>query len=150
MNRLFRNALFPTIIVAALVWLAVQTLNGDSNGSAKSLRFSDALALVRQNPKGIQHVTFHPSTQKVDIRLTAGTTRTTVYPVDDSAYELQQLLEKNGVAFDAKRRGSSAWYSILSSVLPFVLLFGFWIFLMRIVKTRSATEQAPPGTPSRY
>ena len=150
MNRLSRNALFPTIIIAALVWLAVQTLSGDSNGSKKKLRFSDALILARQNPKAIESVTFHPSTQGVDIRLTAGTTRTTAYPVDQSAYELQQVLEKNGIPFDTKRRGSSAWYSILTSALPFVLLFGFWIFLMRMVKSKSPTEQAPPETPSRY
>jgi hypothetical protein len=65
-----------------------------------------------QNPGGIDHVTFHPSTQAVDFQLRSGRTRTTVYPVDQSAYELQQLLEEKGVAFEAKRTGSSAWWSI--------------------------------------
>jgi hypothetical protein len=35
--------------------------------------------------------------------------------------------------------GSFAWWSILTSLLPFVLLFGFWILLMRKVRTGSAT-----------
>jgi ATP-dependent Zn protease len=149
-NRFSRTALFPLIIIAALIWLAVQTLGGDSGGSSDSLRFSDALALVRQNPNGIDHVTFHPSTQKVDFRLATGRTRTTVYPVDQSAYELQRLLEDKGVAFDAKKKGSSASWSILSSLLPFVLLFGFWIFLIRMVKQKTPREQGPPETPSPY
>src|SRR6266850_4016369 len=104
MNRFYRSALFPLVIIAALIWLAVQTLGNDSSGSSKSLRFSDALALVKQNPGGIDHVTFHPSTQQVDFRLRTGRTRKTAYPVDQSAYELQQLLEEKGVAFDAKKK----------------------------------------------
>ena len=146
----FRNALFPLVIVAALIWLGAQTLSGNSGGSSQNLRFSDALELVRQNPKGVERVTFHPSTQEVDVRLATGRTRTTVYPVDQSAYELQQLLEDAGIAFDAKRNGSSAWWSILTTLLPFVLLFGFWVFLMRMVKQKTAREQDHPETLSRY
>ena len=29
MNRFFRSALFPLVIIAALVWLALQTLGGN-------------------------------------------------------------------------------------------------------------------------
>ena len=147
MNSLFPRALFPLIVIAALIWLGVQTL---ANGSSKSLRFSDALALVRQEPSGMDHVTFHPSTQKVDFRLRNGQTRTTVYPVDQSAYELQQLLDEKGIGFDAKSKGSSAWWSILNSLLPFALLFGFWVFLMRMVKQRASTEQGSPETRPPY
>jgi ATP-dependent Zn protease len=142
-NLLSRNALFPLVIIAALIWLGVQTL-GNNSGSSDRLRFSDALAFVRQSAGGIDHVTFHPSTQKVDFRLRNGQTRTTVYPVDQSAYELQQLLEEKGIGFDAKSKGSSAWWSILNSLLPFALLFGFWVFLMRMVKQRASTEQGSP------
>ena len=41
---------------------------------------------------------------------------------------------KNNVTFDSKGVGSSPWWSILTSLLPFVLLFGFWIFLMNQVQ----------------
>ena len=150
MNTLFRNALFPLVIIAALIWLGAQTLSGNSSGSSDKLRFSDALALARQNPDGIDHVTFHPSTQEVDFRLATGRTGTTVYPTDQSGYELQQLLEKKGIAFEAKSKRSSPWWSILNSLLPFVLLFGFWVFLMRMVKQKAAREQDPPATRSPY
>jgi ATP-dependent Zn protease len=131
-QRSLSRYLFPLVIVAALIWLAVQTLGGGD--SKKHLRFSEALTLVRQNASRVDHVTFHPSSQEVEFHLVGGDTRTTVYPVDQSAYELQQLLEDKSVSFEAKRTGSSAWWSILTSLLPFVLLFGFWILLMRNVR----------------
>jgi ATP-dependent Zn protease len=149
-NRFSRTALFPLVIIAALVWLGVQTLSKDSGSSSASFRFSDALALVRQSPASIEHVIFHPSSQKVDFRLATGKTRTTAYPVDQSAYALQQLLEEKGVAFEAKSNSSSPTWSILTSLLPFVLLFGFWIVLTRTIKQKPATEQASPETRSQY
>ena len=140
----WQRYLFPLVIAGALLWLALQTVGGNSSGK---LRFSDALALIRQGGSGIDHVTFHPSTQEVDFRFTTGKTKTTVYPVDQSGYELQQLLESKGIPFDAKRKGSSPFSSILTSLLPFVLLFGFWIFLMRQMRQKGATESGPKGTP---
>jgi ATP-dependent Zn protease len=133
-----RQAIFPLVIIAALVWLAVQTLGGD-NSTTDKLRFSDALAHVRQSPGDIERVTFRPSTQEVDFRFRNGKSARAAYPVDASAFELQQLLEDKGVAFDSKRAGSSAWWSILTSLLPFVLLFGFWVLLMRKARPGAAT-----------
>src|SRR5204863_15817 len=43
-------------------------------------------------------------------------------------------LQQHQVTFDSKGTGSSAWWSILTGLLPFVLLFGFWIFLMNQVQ----------------
>ena len=40
MNRFFRSALFPLVIIAALVWLALQTLGGHGTKSVK-LTLSD-------------------------------------------------------------------------------------------------------------
>jgi ATP-dependent Zn protease len=149
-NRAVRSWLFPIVVLLALVWLVATTLTGNSSGSSKDFRFSDALALVRENPEGIEYVTFHPSSQKVDFRLATGKTRTTAYPVDRSAYALQQLLEEKGVAFEAMSYSSSPVRSILTSLLPFVLLFGFWIFLTRSIKQKPVTERDAPETPTRY
>src|SRR5258706_9602370 len=38
------------------------------------------------------------------------------------------------VTFDSKGVGSSPWWSIFTYILPFVLLFAFWIFLMNQVQ----------------
>jgi ATP-dependent Zn protease len=129
----FRKYLFPALIAVVLIWIAVQTLGGGSNEKTK-LRWSEATALVQSNPSSIASATFRPSKREVDFRLKSGEHKKSVYPLDDSAYALQQLLEKSSVPFDAKSPGSSPWGSILNSLLPFVLLFGFWIFLMRNVQ----------------
>ena len=40
MNRFFRSALFPLVIIAALVWLALQTLGGHSSAQSSKLTLS--------------------------------------------------------------------------------------------------------------
>src|ERR671914_659029 len=56
------------------------------------------------------------------------------YPSNESLLRLEEELKKNNVTYDSKGVGSSPWWSILTSLLPFVLLFGFWIFLMNQVQ----------------
>jgi cell division protease FtsH len=51
----------------------------------------------------------------------------TVYPDDP---ELFKLLEEKGINYEVKP-DSNLWATVLSWVLPFVLLFLFWIFLIR-------------------
>jgi cell division protease FtsH len=51
----------------------------------------------------------------------------TVYPDDP---ELFKLLEEKGINYEVKP-DSNLWFTVLSWVLPFVLLFLFWIFLLR-------------------
>ena len=40
------------------------------------------------------------------------------------------MLEAENVKFDSKGTGTSAWWALLTGFLPFLLLIGFWIFLM--------------------
>jgi cell division protease FtsH len=55
----------------------------------------------------------------------------TVIPAD-SGYDLAKELQQNGVSVKLeKSSNSSLMYVFLSSWLPFILLIGFWIFLMR-------------------
>jgi cell division protease FtsH len=142
-RRAFSHSLFPVVIIGLLAWMAVQTFGGGENARGETLRFSDALALVRESPARVQNVVFRPRTHEVELRL-GHETRKTVYPVDQSAFELQQLLAENNIPFEAKRLGTSPWWSLLTSLLPFVLLLGFWIFL---VQRTTPTERESPETP---
>jgi cell division protease FtsH len=141
-NRFVRSALFPFVIIAALVWLGIQTLSDDS-GSTDKLRFSEALQLVREDASGIESVTFRPSRHEIEFHRVGGGTRKTIYPVDQSAYEVQQLLEEKQIPFESKRPGPSSWWSLLTSLLPFVLLLGFWLVLMGKV---GRTGPTAPGS----
>jgi cell division protease FtsH len=54
--------------------------------------------------------------------------RTSVPPNYNNLYD--KMLEK-GVKVTAQREGGNNWVSLLINLSPFVLLFGFWIFMMR-------------------
>ena len=132
MNRFFRSALFPLVIIAALVWLALQTLdhNSTKNQPFTTYQFIHA---VDTNPSGVQKVVIDPNKQSISA--TVGGQHVSInYGSPKSEANLETLMAKQGVDFNSKGVGSSPWWSILTSLLPFVLLFGFWIFLMNQVQ----------------
>ena len=49
MNRFFRSALFPLVIIAALVWLALQTL-GSHGSTSKPQTFSYLYNVAKSTP----------------------------------------------------------------------------------------------------
>jgi cell division protease FtsH len=139
-NRFFRSALFPLVIIAALVWLALQTL-GTHTQPAHPVTFSDLYGIAQNTPAQIQSVTFVPTKQEIDATMVSGNKYVVNYASDQDEHAFQQALQKaisSGSApkltYSSKGIGSSPWWSILSSLLPFVLLFGFWIFLMNQVQ----------------
>jgi cell division protease FtsH len=132
-NRFFRSALFPLIIIAALVWLALQTL-GNNGQKPERQTYSEIYGLVRNDPGSINQVVFTPNKQQITVELDNGRKYQVYYPTPQSQLDFQKQLQQHGVAFDSKGTGSSPWWSILTSLLPFVLLFGFWIFLMNQVQ----------------
>ena len=147
MNRFFRSALFPLVIIAALVWLALQTLGGHGQKTEK-LTYSQVISDAKScGNQCIDKVTFDPNKRSIKVQYAAtseyGARAAYVhYPSDQSQNSFQNLLEQEKVKFDSKGTGSSPWWSILTSLLPFVLLFGFWIFLMGNVRRR---EPRDPG-----
>jgi cell division protease FtsH len=138
-NRFFRSALFPLVIIAALVWLALQTLGGHSQPSTK-LTLSEvqqkiaACNVTASSGCDFQEIVFNPNKQALNYTLADKTKGSVHYPSDQSAADLQKLMAQHHVSFDSKGTGGSPWWSILTSLLPFVLLFGFWIFLMNQVQ----------------
>jgi cell division protease FtsH len=136
-NRFFRSALFPLIVIVLLVYLASQTLIPKSKSTRKAT-YSDLITQVKNDPQSIDKVVFQPSghqTGSIVAYLRDSNTKIKVnYPSDASQLSFQQLLQQKNVSFDSKGSGGSPWWSILTSLLPFVLLFGFWIFLMNQVQ----------------
>ena len=129
MSRVFRSALFPLIIIAVLVWLALQTLGSHGAKQVKTT-YSDLVTTVQSQPQTIEGVTFVPSKQEIDATLLSGKKVVVHYATPQAQIQFQDLLQKQKVTFDSKGLGGSPWWSLLLSLLPFVLLIGFWIFLM--------------------
>jgi cell division protease FtsH len=134
-NRFFRSALFPLVIIAALVWLALQTLGGNHTNATPETTSGFIQAIKGgEIDTSKSPVTIDPNKQSFTATKSDGTTVTVHYATDQSEYAIERTLKDNGVTFNSKGVGSSPWWSILSSLLPFVLLFGFWIFLMNQVQ----------------
>jgi cell division protease FtsH len=129
-NRFFRSALFPLFVIVLLVYLASQTLiPHKSNGVQKTL------SEVKQDISAskVSDVMFNPSKRQLTGK-DDGKNFSVHYPSDQSAPVIEALLTKNNVQYDSKGTGSWSWISFFTSLLPFVLLFGFWIFLMNQVQ----------------
>jgi cell division protease FtsH len=131
LNRFFRSALFPLIVIVLLVYLASQTLLG-SGKSEKKVTYSEIRQQV--NDGTVKEVLFVPNKREIKVTRTDDVKEKVNYPSDESQVAFERLLQEKGVNYDSKGTGSSAWWSILTSLLPFVLLLGFWIFLMNQVQ----------------
>jgi cell division protease FtsH len=130
-NRFFRSALFPLIVIVLLVFLASRTLIPGGEETEK-VTYSE-LAQQAQNGN-VQEVLFTPSRQQIDATLVSGEKVKVNYVSDVSALQLENVLKEENVTYDSKGKGGSWWSSLLISILPFALLIGFWIFLMNQVQ----------------
>ena len=131
MNRFFRSAFFPLIVIVVLVWLASQTLIPKGHSSGK-LTTSDAITAVKANE--VKEATFDPAHRSINLIFQDGKKKTVHYASDQAQVRFQTLLEQHDVNWDSKGTGGFSWTALIGSFLPFLLLIGFWIFLMNQVQ----------------
>ncbi len=130
MSRFFRSALFPLVVIVLLVYLASQTLL-PRNDEAEEATYSEVIGIVRTDPASIASVMFKPKGREIEVAFRDSERMLKVnYASDQAQIEFQNLLDEKGIEFDSKGIGGSSLWSILTYVLPFLLFFGFWIFLM--------------------
>jgi cell division protease FtsH len=134
-NRFFRSALFPLIILVVLAWVAMQTLTGDDKKVEKSTT-SQLIDRAENDPSSIDNVVFDPRKQEITATLDdAQKTQIVVhYASEEAQLDFQQILQDHQITWDSKGTGSSPWWSLLTAILPFVILIAFWIFLMNQVQ----------------
>jgi cell division protease FtsH len=133
LSRFFRSALFPLIVIVLLVYLASQTFLPGRSDESKKITYSQLIQLVDTSPESIESILFVPKGRAIEAKLTDGEKFKVNYPSDESQLKFQERLEEKDVAFDSKGTGDSAWWSILTYLLPYVLYLGFCIFLMNQV-----------------
>jgi cell division protease FtsH len=138
MNRFFRSALFPLIVIVLLVYLASQTLMGEEK--REKTTYAQLQTQVEDRPESIKQIVINPTKQEMTVEFTPtgsnekGEKRKVAYPSPESLRDFERKLRAENIDFDSKAVGGSPWWSLLTSLLPFVLLFGFWIFLMNQVQ----------------
>jgi cell division protease FtsH len=127
MNRFFRSALFPLVVIVLLVYLASQTLIPRKD-SAQKITYSELI--TRAQAGDVSEVKFTPTRQQINATLDSGQKVKVFYPTPQSQFDFQKILQEQNVTFDSKGTGTSTWWSLLINALPIVLLIAFWIFLM--------------------
>src|SRR5436189_4477122 len=105
-------------------------------GGGKEAKLSTAALVqrIKDDPATISGVVIDPNKQKISFTLDAETKGSVHYASDQDEHQIQNLMQERNIDFNSKGVGGSPWWSILTSLLPFVLLFGFWIFLMNQVQ----------------
>ena len=79
----------------------------------------------------IEQVTWNTKDNSLNVKQKDGTSYDEAYPDSDSAQaQLLNRLEQNNVKTEIKGKGGSSLLSLLTYILPFLLFFAFWIFLM--------------------
>ena len=99
MNRFFRSAFFPLIVIVLLVWLASQTLIPKHSNAVKRT-YSDVISLANSSPQSFQTVTFNPSKRAISVKFANGKSTTVHYPSDQSQVQFQNVLQKQGIKLD--------------------------------------------------
>ncbi len=135
MNRFFRSALFPLFVIVLLVYLASQTLIKHSNNE-KTVTTSQFINYARSGQ--VDNVVFNPTKRSITFAITKGpdaTKKATVhYPADQSVPQITSVLQDQNIGYNSKGPAGFSWLGMLISVLPFVILIAFWIFLMNQVQ----------------
>ena len=108
MNRFFRSALFPLIILVVLAWVAMNTLMRDDQKVEKKTT-SQVIDTINREPGTIESAVFDPRKQELKLTLRdAQKTQITVhYASQDAQLQIQDLLQEQGVTWDSKGTGSS-------------------------------------------
>jgi cell division protease FtsH len=125
MNSNVKTAVFWVILicVAVLLWIVVQT--GKSR-QEEPLTFTQFLNEVEAGK--VKKVTIAGSEVRGEYKDGSRGLRTNIpsnYP------DIYKLLREKSVDVDIKETSSGNWVSILINAVPFILLLGFWIFMMR-------------------
>jgi cell division protease FtsH len=129
MRRFFRSAAFPILIVIVLAFFAQRLINNPAEEQTPT--YDQFVSAVRNDPQAIKSVSFNQKTSSIDVEEQDGKSYSTGYPTSGNAQSnLIDLLARKQVETKVEGTGGSSFLSILTYILPFLLFFGFWIFLM--------------------
>src|ERR1700744_6685006 len=131
MSSFFKSAASPILIVIVLAILATKVIGGGSSGP----HYTFGNLLQQLDNKQVQKLTLNQKSNSAEVTLKDGTKYTVGYP---NGYVSQLLnLAKEDVPSDnlnVDTNSSSIWLSLLTYLLPVVILIVFWLFLMNQVQ----------------
>ena len=129
MKRFFKSAAFPILLVVILAFVAQRVISNEPDTKAPSYNELVAPQSGLIAEKKIDEITINTKDNTLDVKRTNGESFSTGYP-SNTEQSLLNLIDRYNVTTEVKGTGGSSLLSLLTYILPFVLFFGFWIFLM--------------------
>jgi cell division protease FtsH len=128
-SRFIRSAFFPILIVIILAIIVQVVIRGNGPAAPQYTYGGPGNSFVNQLDSGkVQAVVINTKDQTVQVATTSGQKYSVNYP---DTTQLTELLAKYpNVVVTSKSPSSPWWTSALTFILPFVLIIGFWIFIM--------------------
>jgi cell division protease FtsH len=127
MNSNVKTAILWVVIIclAVLLWAVVKQGN---HAQPQVLTFSELMKKVSDGE--VDSASINSSSGDVTGKFKGSDTefRSTVPPTYNNLYD--KMIEKN-VKVTSQKEGGNQWVSFIVQAIPFVLLLGFWIFMMR-------------------
>lgn len=122
MNKFFKNVLFYLLIIMVIIWMF--DLYGEKNSKPAYISYTSFMQHVQQDE--IKQVTIVDNV--ISGKLKDGKEFSTVAPNDS---KLVEKLEAKKVDIKAELPPQPPWWmSILSSILPMLIIVGLWFMLM--------------------
>jgi cell division protease FtsH len=131
MSRFFKSAAFPILIVVVLAFFAQKLIGSSSHGPSHT--FGDMIYELDHGQ--VAKLSLDQKSNSADVTLKSGQAYTVGYP-DSYATSLinQAKADVPSGGFNVQTKGSSAWLSLLTYLLPVIIFIGFWLFLMNQVQ----------------
>ena len=122
MNKFFKNVLFYLLMIMVIIWMF--DLYGEKNSKPADISYTSFMQHVQQDE--IKQVTIVDNV--ISGKLKDGKEFSTVAPNDS---KLVEKLEAKKVDIKAELPPQPPWWmSILSSILPMLIIVGLWFMLM--------------------
>jgi cell division protease FtsH len=129
MRRVSRSgALVPILIVIVLAFFAQRIISPTTEEEQPT--YSEFVAQINgDGASNIESVEIKTNDNTLKVIETDGNEYSTGYP-DNTEQELVNTLERQNIETTVEGKGGSSILSLLTYILPFVLILAFWIFLM--------------------
>jgi cell division protease FtsH len=131
MSRFFKSAAFPILIVVVLAFFASKLITAGSSGGPP--RTYSTLVTQEIPNNEVKSVLLKTKGNVLEVTRKDGKKYEIGY-IDQSVPELEKQLNAAHVLHNTEPAKSSVILSLLTYVLPFLIFFGIWIFLLNQVQ----------------
>jgi cell division protease FtsH len=129
-KRFFKSAAFPILLVVILVFVAQRVISPGESTTAPSYNelVKPKTGLIAEGK--IKEVSMNVKDSTLDVTKANGEKFSTGYPPNSEESLIALLNQSETTKTVVHGTGSSGLLSLLITILPFILFFGFWVFLM--------------------